>query len=282
MLAPKLQTSVREVVYRTRGHGQGPITRLMSPGDAGELVKPFVFLDLAGFDGRFAPPPMDYLWHPHSGIATVTVMLEGGIRFAETTGREGSLPMGGVEWMRASGGVWHTGGPLPGRTRVFQLWVALPPELENAANDSNYVLPRDVPAEGPVRVILGDYGKLKSPIASPPMTYLHVRLQPGQRWTYQPAPGHTVGWVAVDEGVLRTPATAIPAGELAIFAPSEEPLDFVVEENTSFVLGSAARHPHDLVLGNYSVHTSVEALNQGEAEIRRIGRPLQAKRRIPQ
>src|SRR5262249_106342 len=83
------ESSVREVVRRTRGHTQGPITRLMSPGDLGRIAKPFVFLDLAEFDGRFAPTPMDYLWHPHSGIATVTVMLEGGIRFAETTGRDG-------------------------------------------------------------------------------------------------------------------------------------------------------------------------------------------------
>jgi hypothetical protein len=43
------------------------------------------------------------------------------------------------------------------------------------------------------------------------------------------------------------------------------------------VLGSAAKHPHDLVLGNYSVHTSAETLREGEAEIRRIGQQLRAK-----
>lgn len=277
MSTPQIHTSVREVVRRTRGHGQGPITRLMSPGDLGRLAKPFVFLDLAQFDGRFAPTPMDYLWHPHSGIATVTVMLEGGIRFAETTGREGTIPTGGVEWMRASGGVWHTGEPLPGRTRVFQLWVALPPELENAPNHSTYLLPKDIPAEGPASVILGKYGRAKSPISAPPMTYLRVRLAPGERWTYEPPKGHGVAWVAVDEGLLRTPRTAVPSGELAIFEPGEEPLEFVGQEKTSFVLGSAPRHPHELALGNYSVHTSADALRKGEAEIRRIGEDLRQK-----
>src|SRR4051812_48300679 len=43
---------------------------------------------------------------------------------------------------------------------------------------------------------------------------------------------------------------------------------------TWFVLGSAAPHAHDLVLGYYSVHTSAEALQRGEDEIRRIGREL--------
>ena len=276
MSARRMENPVREIIYRTRGQTHGPITRLMSPSDLGELIKPFVFLDLAQFDGRYAPTPMGFGWHPHSGIATVTVMLEGSVRFAETTGQEGVLRGGAVEWMRASGGVWHTGAPEPGRVRAFQLWVALPPELENASFASHYVLPKDVPAEGPVRVILGTYGELKSPIAAPPMTYLAVSLKPGERWTYQPPKGHTVAWVAVNEGVLRT-TSDVPAGEIAIFEPSEGAIDFIGEGETRFVLGSAARHPHDLVLGTYSVHTSPEALLKGETEIRRIGRELRAK-----
>ena len=43
-----LKTSVaqRAIVLRTRGFRHGPITRLVSPSDIGELIKPFVFLDL--------------------------------------------------------------------------------------------------------------------------------------------------------------------------------------------------------------------------------------------
>jgi len=234
-----------------------------------------VFLDLAAFDGRYSPTPMGFGWHPHSGIATVTVMLEGAVRYAETTGREGVLPTGGVEWMRASNGVWHTGAPEEGRVRVFQLWVALPPELENAPFASQYVMPKDVPVEGPVRVILGAYGEARSPIEAPPMTYLSVSLKHGEQWTYHPPKGHTVAWVAVHEGVLRTPSP-IPNGEIAIFEPSEASIDFIAEGKTGFVLGSAAKHPHELVLGNYSVHTSAQSLRQAETEIRRIGQRLRA------
>jgi len=276
MTARQIQNPAREIVHRTRGRAHGAITRLVSPSDLGQLIKPFVFLDLAAFDGRFAPTPMGFGWHPHSGIATVTVMLEGAVRFAETTGRDGVLPAGGIEWMRASNGVWHTGAPEEGRVRAFQLWVALPPELENASYASHYVMPKDVPVEGPVRVILGAYGKLTSPIEAPPMTYLSVSLNHGERWTYHPPKGHSVAWVAVHEGVLRTPS-AVPSGEIAIFEPSEESIDFIAEGKTGFVLGSAPKHPHDLVLGNYSVHTSAETLREGESEIRRIGQELRAK-----
>jgi redox-sensitive bicupin YhaK (pirin superfamily) len=178
--------------------------------------------------------------------------------------------------MRASNGVWHTGAPEEGRVRAFQLWVALPPELENAQFASRYVDPKDVPVAGPARVVLGAYGDARSPIDAPPMTYLSVSLKAGDRWTYQPPKGHTVAWVAVHEGVLRT-SSSIPSGEIAIFEPSEDPIDFVAEGEMGFVLGSAARHPHPLVLGNYSVHTSAQALRQGETEIRRVGRELRAK-----
>jgi redox-sensitive bicupin YhaK (pirin superfamily) len=218
---------------------------------------------------------MELGWHPHSGIATVTVMLEGSVRYAETTGKAGVLAAGGVEWMRAGNGVWHTGAPEPGRVRGFQLWVALPPEMESEANASHYLMPEQVPVEGPARVILGAYGQAKSPIASPPMSYLAVTLKAGERWSYHPPKGHSVAWVAVHDGLLRT-SSRIPGGGIAIFEPSEEPIDFVAEGNTRFVLGSAAKHPHDLVFGNYSVHTSAEALRQGEAEIRRIGQELRA------
>jgi len=275
MLTAQTQTSPREIVHRTRGRKRGPIARLVSPSDLGEVIKPFVFLDHAVFSDRDAPMDKNLLWHPHSGIATVTVVLEGSIEYAETTGKSGVVQKGGVEWMRAGNGVWHTGAAGRGDVRVFQLWVALPPELENGPVASHYVTPDEIPSVGPARVILGSYDGAKSPIAAPPMTYLSVDLKAGERWSYHPAKGHTVAWVAVDRGTLRAPAPVV-SGEVAIFEPSEGSLAFLAQGDTRFVLGSAATHPHDLVLGNYSVHTSEQTLLQGEAEIRRIGQRLLA------
>jgi hypothetical protein len=42
------------------------------------------------------------------------------------------------------------------------------------------------------------------------------------------------------------------------------------------VLGSAVKHPHELVLGSYSVHTRTAALAQGEEEIQRLGRAVRS------
>src|SRR5271156_4747884 len=118
----------RAIVQRTRGLRHGPITRLMSPSDLGEVLKPFVFLDL--FDNRGDVFPTFGL-HPHSGLATLTYVAEGSVAYEDTNGATGVLRAGGVEWMRAGKGLWHAGGVGdPGRTRGFQLWVALPPHLE--------------------------------------------------------------------------------------------------------------------------------------------------------
>jgi redox-sensitive bicupin YhaK (pirin superfamily) len=97
----------------------------MSPSDFGGLLKPFVFLDLVDNQGK---PFSGFGLHPHSGIATLTYIEEGSVRYEDTNGATGLLPAGGLEWMRAGGGVWHGGGAgEPGRTRGFQLWIAFRP-----------------------------------------------------------------------------------------------------------------------------------------------------------
>ncbi|MGR4867764.1 pirin family protein [Variovorax sp. LARHSF232] len=272
----------RAIVYRTRGSTHGPITRLVSPSDLGEFLKPFVFLDLFGFDT--AGGHKGFGMHPHSGIATLTYLIEGDTLYEDTTGEQGVLRSGGVEWMRSGNGVWHTGAPAPGvaRVRGFQLWVALPADTENAPAHSLYLAPAQVPRDGPARVLLGSYGAATSPVPAPaPMTYLAVHLQDGQRWRFTPPAGQTVAWVAVNAGRLDAgDSDPIGAGELAMLEESGDAIDFVAHGETAFVLGSARKHPHDLVMGHYSVHTSPQALAKGEAEIARIGAQLRAQGRL--
>jgi redox-sensitive bicupin YhaK (pirin superfamily) len=262
------QRSLPRIAKRTRGQKHGPITRLMSPSDFGRLLKPFVFLDLidnqgASFSG--------FGLHPHSGIATVTYIAEGSVRYEDTNGATGLLPAGGIEWMRAGGGVWHGGGlGDPGRTRGFQLWIALPPELELGLSESIYLSPETVPLDGPARVLIGSYGTATSSIKAPsPMNYLAVRLKSGERWRYQPPAGHTVLWTAVGKGSILVP-DELQQGELAAFTRSSAVLEFEAQSDAEFVLGSAVPHNYDLVLGSHSVHTSVEALREAETRISEI------------
>ena len=272
----------RPIVHRTRGSTHGAITRLVSPGDLGEVLKPFIFLD------RFEVPaggqPPRFGMHPHSGIATLTYLMSGQTAYEDTTGEHGAkgvLPNGGVEWMMAGGGVWHTGAPdNTERVLGFQLWVAMPPELELAEAHSIYLGPEGVPHAGPARVLLGAYEGKVSPIPAPSnMTYLGVHLKAGETWRFAPPAGHTVAWAAVGEGVLTAPA-ALRTGDLAVFDEAGGAIEFEAQTDTAFVLGSGVPHPHELFMGNYSVHTSAAALQRGEAGIRERAQLLRQQGRM--
>jgi redox-sensitive bicupin YhaK (pirin superfamily) len=118
-----------------------------------------------------------------------------------------------------------------------------------------------LPEEEPARVILGSHGRTKSAILAPDkINYLDVQLAAGESWTYQPPPDHDVAWLAV-------------AGELIAFEANQA-IIIEADRASRFVLGSAAKHPHELIMGRYSAHTSRAALADGESEIQRIGHQL--------
>src|SRR6266404_6228876 len=263
----KAPSLTRSILQRTRGQKHGPLTRLMSPSDFGEILKPFVFLDLFDHEGA----PFEGPLHPHSGIATLTYIAEGAVSFVDPDNVKGTLLAGGVEWMQAGGGMWHGGGIDKGvRTRGFQLWIALPPELESGPTTSIYQAREDVPQEGPARVLLGSYGSAKSAIVAPsPINYLAVRLKAGERWRYEPPADHTVLWTAVASGTVSVP-DELRQGDLVAFEPSSEAVEFEARTDAEFVLGSAVPHEYDLVLGSHSVHTTPAALRDAQAHLSAI------------
>lgn len=283
--ATPARAETRRITLRTRGQAHGPITRLMSPSDElSEQLKPFVFLDHIDVG---SPPSFGF--HPHSGIATLTLLLEGGFSYEDSTGAFGTMTGGSVEWMCAGGGVWHRGSGIGQRIKGYQLWLALPPELENGPTSSRYLGADAFHSAGPARVILGELDGLRSPIEAPsPINYLDVDLRAGERWRYQPPAHHELAWIAVHRGRVHV-GEAIRAGEMVVFEDGPAAIDFIAASDehgidadnagASFVLGSARRHPHRLALGNYSVHTTPAALARGEDGIRRVAEAMRVDAR---
>ncbi len=93
---------------------------------------------------------------PHSGIATLTTLLQGSLHLQDSKGLPESLDAGGIEWMQAGRGVWH-GGPIDctGSIKLFQLWVALPSDLELTDSSEIFLRPEEIPTDGPARILLG-------------------------------------------------------------------------------------------------------------------------------
>ena len=82
-------------------------------------------------------------------------------------------------------------------------------------------------------------------------------------------------WLAVSQGSVWA-GEPVSGGELVIFEESGAEIAIHAKSAARLVLGSAIKHPHSLVLGRYSVHTSAEALGAGKREIVRIGSALAA------
>ena len=263
---------MRRIVSRTSGQRHGPITRLMSPGDLGQMLKPFIFLDYVDSEGT-GP---GFGFHPHSGIATLTIPLTFDIEHTTSTGQVDIVSQGGVEWVVAGSGIWHKAKPLNDkRMQAFQTWFALPPSHELAQPSAMFLQSSDVPRSGPVTVLLGIFESMTSKIDAPfDACYLWVQLQAGESWTYQPANAHDIAWTFSQSGELHIQGELLKR-ELAVFEEGNGALHFKALSDCAFLVASAAKLPQELSLGNYSVHSSQAALAAGEQRIKDIGTALQ-------
>ena len=66
-------------------------------------------------------------WHPHRGMETVTLILDGALEHGDSMGNTGVLGPGDVQWMTAGRGVIHREvAARAERAHVIQMWLNLP------------------------------------------------------------------------------------------------------------------------------------------------------------
>jgi quercetin 2,3-dioxygenase len=95
-------------------------TMLIAPGDPGR-TDPFLVMG----EEKLSSPGFD--WHPHRGMETMTLILDGVLEHGDSQGNAGLLQPGDVQWMTAGHGVIHR--ELAARdeyAHIVQLWVNLP------------------------------------------------------------------------------------------------------------------------------------------------------------
>ena len=97
------------------------------PGDPARTA-PFLVLS----EERISAPGFD--WHPHRGIETVTVVLDGVLAHEDDAGGAGVLEAGDAQWMTAGHGIVHREvAGRGGHAHVLQLWLDLPADTRSAA-----------------------------------------------------------------------------------------------------------------------------------------------------
>ncbi|KZS42519.1 pirin [Aquimarina aggregata] len=155
---------------RSRDIGDFLVGRLI-PFRKKRMVGPFIFIDHMGPTTIKKGHYMDVDQHPHIGLSTLTYMLDGELMHKDSIGTHQRISPGSVNWMVAGKGVTHTE-RTPNDLRDgsefiahgYQIWVALPKELEDIAPEFHHINASDLPSwkdkETTFRLIAGTgYGK---------------------------------------------------------------------------------------------------------------------------
>jgi redox-sensitive bicupin YhaK (pirin superfamily) len=239
------------------------------------MLDPFLLLD------RFrSDDPGDYLAgfppHPHRGFETVTYMLAGRMRHADSVGHEGVIETGGVQWMTAGRGIVHSEMPeqQEGLLAGFQLWVNLPAAHKNDPPRYQEYPAAEIPIERrddgiAVRVVAGQTcqgtrGPIQQPLTDP--LYLDVSLATHSRFVEAVPEGHN-GFVCVIEGAMDAEGLddrplRLQPGQLGVLARGRQVELRAAEDGARFLLiaGRPLREP--VVRGGPFVMNTMAELRQ--------------------
>jgi hypothetical protein len=147
--------------------GHLTVTRVLPIRDR-RMIGPWCFLDRFGPLSFSDDKPMDVAPHPHTGLQTVTWLLEGEVLHDDSLGFEATARPGGVNVMTSGSGIAHaeqTPRQNSGRLNGAQLWVALPDEYRHVAPSFDGVarVPTIEAAGGLTQVFAGTLGGVTSP-----------------------------------------------------------------------------------------------------------------------
>jgi redox-sensitive bicupin YhaK (pirin superfamily) len=167
---------------------------------------PFVFL----MDDRLDFPAGQKIGeaHPHAGLETVTLVLEGGL----TDRDEGQLHAGDLVWMTAGRGVIHSehivasGSP----TRVLQLWIRLPEHARQVPPRLDVLPAADVPVQRTPGAEALVYSGARHNV---PVTLLDIDLAAGATFGHILPPDHN-GFLLPIAGEIEVAQEQLAAGDI--------------------------------------------------------------------
>ena len=159
--------------------------------------------------------------HPHAGLETVTLVLEGTLSDRD----EGDLQAGDMIWMTAGRGIIHNEAvEAAGRSRILQLWIALPTRDRGLAPRFEVIRRETAPvvrAPGvEARLYSGASGTLRSATRNRvAVTLDELTLAPGATF-HQTLPASYSGFFYVVDGEARVGHERVAAGQVGWLAPA--------------------------------------------------------------
>jgi hypothetical protein len=238
-----------------------------------------------------APPPasMQVGPHPHTGLHTVTWLVEGEVLHRDSLGSEQLIRPGQLNLMTAGHGVAHAEeqrGTSRAGTHGAQLWVAQPDATRHgpAAFEHHPELPQLSSGTATVTVLVGDVGGERSPArADTPLVGAEV-VSPGGLCVLPLARGFEHALVVLD-GEVVVGDVAVTPGRLAYLGVGRDELALDVPGQARVLLLGGEPFPEEVVMGWNFVGRSRDEVAQAaldwNAGHERFGQVESALARIP-
>ena len=252
----KVQRVVRDVSQHWVGDGF-PVRSLFSYAD-GNRFDPFLLLDYAGphdFEPGYGKRGVGE--HPHRGFETVTILYQGELEHRDSSGSQGTIGAGDVQWMTAAGGIVHEefhsqkftdeGGTL----EMVQLWVNLPASAKSAApkyqdlRDAQFPRVELSDGAGTVRVIAGQLFDAKGPASTfTPINVWDAQLSAGSKVELPIPAGHTA-LLVVQSGQLTIDDELLSPVEMALLDQQGDAITIDVKKTSQVLVltGEPLREP---------------------------------------
>jgi len=234
--------------------------QLVIGSEGWEQTTPFLFLSEDWFGA-----PKGFEEHPHRGMQTVTVVLEGALEHRDHTGAHGILRAGDVQWMTAGHGVLHSEMPHGSETaHTLQLWLNLPRSMKMIPARYQDQRLADVPIRkleaGEIRVYAGRSGEVSHPHGSDyPMSLLDIRLGAGSG-VGQEISTRDRGFVYVLQGDASIGGKSVSRNQVAWFEPGEG-RELRIEAKDDFrglLFAGEPIHEPAVAYGPFVMHTRQE------------------------
>jgi quercetin 2,3-dioxygenase len=159
--------------------------------------------------------------HPHAGLETVTLILEGTLHDRDA----GDLATGDAIWMSAARGIIHDEDvEVGGRVRILQLWIALPTRDRALEPHFEIIRGNAVPvvrhAGGEARLYSGTSGSASSPTRNRvPTTMIDLSLEPNATFE-QALPPASNGFFYLLDGSVQVGGDPLAASQVGWIGPS--------------------------------------------------------------
>jgi len=240
------------------------------------LLAPFVLFDAGRVKGKNS---LMIDWHPHSGVATVTMPYDAKLIHQDSMGHTGTIEDQGLQWMASGKGIWHKERYEASQKKndigIMQLWVLLPPDEEVACSRYFNLKNSDIIQVGNTRILLGAYkDKQACHKISQDISYLDINLKAGESWYFQHKT-QSRGFVYPRTGSLNIGGIQLNTEHLGLLEENTQELKVTAITDSQFVLAASAPWPHKIVHQYGQMHTNLLALEIASDEIRHQAKQLQ-------